>query len=312
MKKIIGMSGAIILILASLQLRAQTFTEKITKEFTFEKKGADNAVLIANINGSVKVEGYAGDKIIVEVNKSIYAKTNERLEKGKADIQLGVIDRADTLIFFVEGTGASFGRKLENRRNSNSWHHAGWGYDWCCNGNGNGNGNCNCNCRTEFDYKMDFVVKVPSSVHVVTSTINEGNISVSNVSGAVVADNINGSITLNKLVREARASTINGDLDVEYVTNPTKDCRFYSLNGDINALFQRGLAANMSFESFNGSFYTNIDKLENIPVKLEKKESDKGTRYKVNGNRYKIGPGGSTFLDFETFNGNVYLKEKTN
>lgn len=312
MKKIIVMSGTLILLLSSMQLMAQSFSEKITKEFTFEKKVVDNAVLVSNINGSVKVEGYPGDKIIVEVNKSIYAKTNERLEKGKADIQLGVIDRADTLIFFVEGTGASFGRKSEHRRNSGSWHHSGWGYDWCCNGNGKGNGNCNCNCRTEFDYKMDFVVKVPSSVHVAASTINDGNISISNVSGAVVADNINGSITLNKLVREARASTINGDLDVDYVTNPTKDCRFYSLNGDINALFQRGLAANMSFESFNGSFYTNIDKLENIPVKLEKKESDKGTRYKVNGNRYKIGSGGNTFLDFETFNGNVYLKEKTN
>src|SRR4026207_1083270 len=148
MKKIIAMSG--ILMLVSMHLMAQSFTEKITKEFTFEKKGVDNAVLVSNINGSVKVEGYSGEKIMDEETKSIYAKTNERLERGKADIQLGVIDRADTLIFFVEGTGASFGRKLENRRNSNSWHHAGWGYDWCCNGNGNGNGNCNCNCRTEF------------------------------------------------------------------------------------------------------------------------------------------------------------------
>lgn len=303
------MSGMLILILASLQLKAQSFSEKITKEFTFEKKGTDNAVLVSNINGSVKIEGYSGDKIIVEVNKSIYGKTTERLEKGKADIQLGVVDRADTLIFYVEGTGATFGRSGEHRNNSR--YNNGWGYDWCCNGNNNGRG-CNCNCRTEFDYKMDFVIKVPSTVHVVVSTINEGDISINNVSGVVIADNINGSIKLNKLVREARASTINGDLDVEYVTNPTKDCRFYSLNGDINALFQRGLAANMSFESFNGSFYTNIDKLENIPVQLEKKESEKGTRYKVNGNRYKIGPGGNTFLDFETFNGNVYLKEKTN
>lgn len=304
------MSGTLILILTSLQLRAQSFTEKITKEYIFEKKGADNAILVANINGSVKVEGYAGDKVIVEVNKSIYGKTNERLEKGKASIQLGVIDRADTLIFFVEGTGAQFGKKSESRRNSR--HNGEWGYDWCCNNNWNGNGNCDCNCRNEFDYKMDFVVKVPSSVHVVVSTINDGNISINNVSGAVTADNINGSIQLNKLVREARASTINGDVDVEYVTNPTKDCRFYSLNGDINAWFQRGLAANMSFESFNGSFYTNIEKLENMPASLEKKDSEKGTKYKINGNRFKIGSGGPTFLDFETFNGNVYLKEKTN
>jgi hypothetical protein len=308
MKNTIAISGAIILI-ASLQLKAQTFTEKITKEFAFEKKGTDNAVYVANINGGVKIEGYAGDKVIVEVNKSIYAKTNERLEKGKSDIQLGVIDRADTLLFFVEGTGAQFIRKSDFPR---SRRHTEWGYDWCCNGNKNWNGDCNCNCRTEFDYKMDFVVKVPFSVHVVVSTINDGNISVNNVSGAVSADNINGSIQLNKLVREARASTINGDVDVEYVTNPTKDCRFYSLNGDINAWFQRGLAANMSFESFNGSFYSNIAQLESLPARVEKNDSDKGVKYKIDGNRYKIGAGGTTFLDFETFNGNVYLKEKTN
>ena len=159
---------------------------------------------------------------------------------------------------------------------------------------------------------MNFVVKVPSAINVMASTINEGDISIDNVSGAVIADNINGSIKLNKLVREARASTINGDVDVEYVSNPTKDCRFYTLNGDINAWFQRGLAASMSFESFNGSFYTNIEKLENMPANLKREDSEKGTKYKIDGNRFKIGPGGSTFLDFETFNGNVYLKEKTN
>jgi DUF4097 and DUF4098 domain-containing protein YvlB len=298
--------GTLILMVTSLQITAQTFTEKITKEFSFEKKSADNAIMVSNINGDVRVEGYAGDKIIVEVSKSIYAKTNERLEKGKTNVQLGVIDRADTLIFFVEGTGAQFGRKSEGKHNS--WSRGDWGYNWCCNDNRNCN---NCDCRTEYDYKMDFVVKVPPSVHLMVSTINDGDISIDNVAGAVNADNINGSIKMNKLVREARASTINGDVDVEYASNPKSDCRFYSLNGDINAWFQRGLGASMSFESFNGSFYTNIDKLETMPAHVEKKDVAGGVKYKINGNRFKIGSGGA-FLDFETFNGDVYLKEKTN
>ncbi len=34
-------------------------------------------------------------------------------------------------------------------------------------------------------------------------------------------------------------------------------------------------------------------------------------KYKVKGNQYQIGSGGM-LLDFETFNGNVYLKERTN
>ena len=295
-----------VLMIVSTQLMAQTFTEKITKEVSFEKRSNDNAILVANINGNIKVEGYAGDKILLEVTKSIWAKTNERLEKGKSQIQLGMIDRVDTILLFVEGTGAEFGRKTDHK-NTNSWNRNGWRYNWCC----NGNKDCgDCNCRVDFDYKMDFVLKVPSSVHLMVSTINDGNISIENVGGAVEADNINGSIKLNNLVREANASTINGDVDIEYSANPAKDCRFYTLNGDINAWFQKGLAANMSFESFNGSFYTNIDNLETLPVKVEKKNMAEGVKYKVNGNRFKIGSGGGALLDFETFNGDVYLKER--
>jgi DUF4097 and DUF4098 domain-containing protein YvlB len=156
---------------------------------------------------------------------------------------------------------------------------------------------------------MDFVLKVPKGVFLSISTINEGNIDIAHVSGGVQASNINGSIKMTDLVSEASASTINGDVDIEYASNPKKDCRFYTLNGDINALFQKGLAANMSFESFNGDFFTNIEKLEPLPAQIEKRKDEKGMKFKVNDSRYKVGSGGA-FLDFETFNGNVYLKEK--
>jgi DUF4097 and DUF4098 domain-containing protein YvlB len=110
-------------------------------------------------------------------------------------------------------------------------------------------------------------------------------------------------------MREADASTINGDVDIEYAKNPVKDCKFYSLNGDINAYFQKGLAANFSFESFNGDFYTDIEPLESLPVQVEQTKNGENVKYKVNGNRYKIRTGGP-LLDFETFNGDVYLKER--
>jgi DUF4097 and DUF4098 domain-containing protein YvlB len=281
---------------------AQQFSDKITKELTFEKKSPDNALMVANINGHIKVTGYEGDKIIVEVNRSIHAKTDARLEKGKQEIQLGVVDRADTLILYVEDGCNAFGKKEKGRRNNNGSFHNNWGYNWDCRDR---------NCRAEYDYKMDFTIKVPYALHVMVSTINDGDISVENVKGSVDANNINGSIRLTNLVREAEASTINGDVDIEYTTNPVKDCRFYTLNGDINALFQKGLAASLSFESFNGSFYTNINALESLPARVEKSSKGEGIKYKINGNRYQVGKGGA-YLDFETFNGNVYLKEKSN
>lgn len=288
-------------------LKAQTHTEKISKEFTFEKKSPENALIIANINGDVNVMSYEGDKIIVEVTKTIRAKTEARLEKGKKEIQLGVIDNVDTLVLFVEGICNSFGKISRKDRGDQRWSRNGnYGYDWndCDN---------NRNCREEYDYTMDFVVKVPASLNISVSTVNDGDVVVENVKGSVKANNINGSIKLTNLVREADASTINGDVDIVYTKNPQKDCRFYSLNGDINASFQKGLAADLSFESFNGDFYTDIEPLEALPVKVDKIEegAGEGIKYKVNGNRYKIRTGG-ILLDFETFNGDVYLKEKLN
>jgi hypothetical protein len=273
---------------------AQTFTDKITKELKFEKTSPNNTLVVANINGSMQVLGYDGDKILIEAERTIKAKTDARLEQGKAEMQLKQIDRLDTLIVYVSGACNQFGFK----RNRN--HNEGWGYHWDCN-----NGDCN----PPYDYKFNFTVKVPKGINVEVSTVNEGNVTVENIKGAVKANNVNGAIKLSSLEGPADACTINGDVDIEYLRNPNKDCKYYSLNGDINAWFVKGLAANMSFKSFNGALYTNVPKLEGLPAVLERKETEDGLKLKVSSNRFKIGTGGA-MQDFETFNGDVIVKEK--
>lgn len=271
-----------------------THTDKSIKEFTFEKKDINNTLLIENISGSITVTGYTGDKVVVEVTRIVRAKTQARFDKAKQEVQMGVIDLADSIILYSSDGCTTFGRGTTKNRGRN-----GWSYNW----------NERDGCRTEYDFELNFVVKVPAGINVDISTINNGDVAVQGVTGIVIANNINGSIKLQDMVREAEASTINGNLDVEYTTNPKKKCRFYTLNGDINALFQKGLAADLSFESFNGNFYTNIEKIEVLPAKIEKSDKGNGIRYKVMDNLFKTGQGG-VMLDFETFNGNVYLKER--
>ncbi len=284
-------------ILATASANAQQFTEKIDKAYTFEKPGINNTLVVANINGSITVTGYEGDQVLVEMTRTITAKTDQRLEKGKQEVQLRTIDRADTIILYVEDGCNTFGRK-ETRGNPD-WSPSGWGYHW---------ENDDRDCRIPYDYVAHFTIKVPASLNVMVSTVNEGRIDVTDVSGSVSAHNINGSIRLTRMKRESVATTINGDLDVEYVASPQKDCRFYTLNGDINARFPKDLGASMSFESFNGNFFTDIEQLTPLPIAVVKADEGDGTKYKVSGNRYRIGDGGKAFLDFETFNGNVYLK----
>ena len=275
---------------------AQSFSETITKEIAFEKPSGDNALMVSNINGGIKVTGYNGDKILLEVTKTINAKTSERLERGKAEVQLGIIDRADTIILYIADGCHEFRRTPGRSTHSGK----GWGYQSI--------GEQNCN--PPYDYRMEFTLKVPSSLNVTVNTINEGDVVVENVKGVIKAGNINGSIRLADLQSAAEVHTINGDVDVEYDRNPEQECRFYTLNGDINAMFRPALSANLTFESFNGSFYTNIERLENLPQQLVKTSRGDGVRYKITGNQFKVGNGGP-LLEFETFNGNVYLKEST-
>ena len=293
------MKTIILLVVTSISINslAQTFTEKITKEFSFEKPGVDNALMIANINGGITVVGYAGDKISVEVTRTLRAKTPERLEQGKAQIKLGVMDLADTIILYTQGICSRFGKKYKEK---GDWsHRQGWGYEW----------NQDDDCKELCEYTLDFVIKVPAAVNLLVNTVNQGDLKIESVKGSIVANNVNGSITLSNISREAIASTINGNVDITYTKNPEKACRFYTLNGDINAWFQKGLSANMSFESFNGELFTNVPQLESLPAEVEKKETSAGIKYKVNGNLFKVGNGG-VVLDFETFNGDVYIKEK--
>ena len=286
----------VILLCLPLLANAQSFSDKITRELKFEKAGTSNTFILANLNGSVKVQGYDGDKILIEAERTIKAKTDARLEQGKKEMQLQQIDRVDTLIVYVGGGCSHFGYRT-NRRHNN-----GWSYHWDCD-----NGDCN----PPYDYKFNFTVKVPNGINIEVSTVNDGNVTVENVKGKVKAENVNGAIRLSALAGQTYASTINGDVDVEYSKNPNQDSRYYSLNGDINALFVKGLAANMSFKSFNGDLYTNVQNLQGLPAIIEKKQDKEGVNLKIAGNRFKVGNGGA-MLDFETFNGDVIVKEKNN
>src|SRR6185503_916865 len=113
------------IMLFGVAVHAQVFTETITKEFKFEKQDPKNTMILANINGHIKVEGYAGDKIIIEAVRTIKAKTEARLEKGKEEMQLRSIDRYDTIIFYAGGGCQEFGYQTNKGKNR-------WTWDWNC------------------------------------------------------------------------------------------------------------------------------------------------------------------------------------
>ncbi len=269
---------------ACTKAQKKEFSEKISKEVPLGNTPS-NTLVIKNVFGSIQVEGYSGDKVIMEVNRTITSKTAEDLELGKQELQLKVVTDANRVILRPEAPYIEFDD--DNLR-----------YNWCN--------------REEpaYDHKLDFKVKVPQSVKIQVSTVNDGEIEVKNTSGTFLkADNINGGITLTNITGKTKVHCINGAVNISYADNPIESSEYYALNGDINVSYQKTLSANISFKSMNGEMYTDFD--INKQFMQTNKEPGKGDKPKY---RYETKPvvqigNGRIDFDFETLNGDVYIKK---
>ena len=66
-------------------LPAQDVKEHVSKQFTVNAKNAGSVLAIYNIYGSIQVEGYDGDKVLLEIDQKISAKSQEDVQIGKQE-----------------------------------------------------------------------------------------------------------------------------------------------------------------------------------------------------------------------------------
>ncbi|HLF33541.1 MAG TPA: hypothetical protein VI583_04860 [Cyclobacteriaceae bacterium] len=272
----------------------QEKSEIINTRISLENKKM-NMLWIDNIHGEIEVNGYDGSEIILEVKKDIKARNQEELDRLWEKISLKVENTGDTVEVFIGGTCA-YECKDEcecGRRRSH----------YCC---------C-CNSKDDFEFNFDFSIKVPYSTNLILSTINKGNIVVNQVSGAHKINNVNGGIRMDGISGPAEVHTINGDVYVKYLKTPDSNSRYYTLNGNLNIYFPNNLSADMSFKSFNGEYFTDFTITESLkPTLVTREEKGASTIYKIDEKTaVRVGNGGVN-LDFETFNGNIYIRKNSN
>lgn len=282
MKKILSLFlVGMILSCTNSPAQKQYFKEHITKEFTVSSTAT--TLNVYNIDGFIKVEGYAGNKIILEIDKTISGKTDPIIEQGKSEFKLNFEQKNNEITAYVS-------EPYDSRPNTN--HH-------------------NKELHIEYNVQVNYTIKVPYSTNLKVSTINNGDVSVLDVKGEIKANNINGAITLKHVSKVYDVHTINGDVDINYVTLPPDNARYYTLNGDLTVTYPANLSADCSFKSFQGEFYTDFPEVEVMPAKIKKivEKDGESTRHKLEkGSNIKIGNGGLK-LHFETFNGNIYIKK---
>jgi len=279
--------------LSSAPLRAQApeATEKITKEFTIAGDASRQVLAVYNVFGSVAVQGYAGNKVVLEVTKTISAPSGELLETGRKEVQLAFVQRNDSVIAYT--TGPHDSRPNQGTRNRNNPH---WNRQ-----------------EPHYSYTINYTVKVPSQMNLQVHTVNGGKVTIADVAGTLHAYNVNGGVTINNAKGATDARTVNGNVEATYARSPAGPSSYHTINGKIIATYPPDLAANVHFKSFNGEMYTDFPKAERMaPQVSQNKQADgSGTKYKISKETaVRLGKGGPD-LRFETLNGDVTIKQQT-
>ncbi len=159
---------------------------------------------------------------------------------------------------------------------------------------------------------VNLIIKVPMTEgNFKFGTINDGNISGSNLNGGLEVSNVNGHIKLTNIAGSVVANTVNGNVVVTFKSIDPKAAMAYStLNGNVDVTFPAALKANVKLKSDRGDVFTDFDVATDMHKPDVSKSDGKGMySLKIEDWVYgKINGGGPQLLMKTTF-GNLYIRK---
>jgi hypothetical protein len=270
--------GLVLACLSPLMLCAAEVEQNETIQKTYALSGgAPKKVIVDNVNGSIRVTGYAGSEVRLVAHKRLRADSEEKAEQARRDVTLDISQDANTVRFYVDGP-------------------------FRCR-----NGGIHIHGRPGYEVKYDFEIQAPRDTAVDLKTINDGEIRLEDVAGDYQVDNINGGVEMTEISGSGKVYALNGKVKVLFRENPRAKSSFGSLNGEVRVSFQPNLSADLRFKTFNGGVYTDYE-VSYLPVPAAAGERRDGKFiYKSNEwSAVRVGHGGPE-LSFDAFNGNIRI-----
>jgi hypothetical protein len=253
--------------------------EEIRRTLHFPAGGPSRQLVVDNISGSIEVVGDDGNDIRLVAHRTSYGSSADRVRESKERITLDILEEPGKIILYVNAP-------------------------WRCE-----DGGLSYRGRTDygFDADFDFELRIPMKTDVYLKTVNKGMVTVTNVTGTFEVSNVNGGIDMSAITGAGLATTVNGEVNVDFRRNPDARCGFKTVNGSIEVQMPDDLSADLKLKTFNGDVYSDFD-VTGLPRELPVPEKI-GRKTVYRGNEFfsvRAGTGGPEML-FETLNGDIRI-----
>jgi hypothetical protein len=273
--------------LLAFTLNAQSWNtekkEEIRRTLKFSGSAGSKQVEVDNLNGSITVTGYDGQEVQLVANKTIHARSQEKIQEAEEKVRLEITEQNNEIKLYVDGPFR------------------------CQDGSVNYRGDRYYGYSVYFDFEL----KVPRETGVYLKTINDGDIKVENIAGDYEIENINGGIAMIEVSGSGRAYALNDDVKILFAKNPAGDSYFGSLNGEVEVSFRPELSADMRFKTFNGEVFTDfpVTYLANATPSRERRKG-KFVYKQDRSFKVRVGNGGPE-LEFDAFNGDIRVVKRS-
>ena len=266
------------MIVFSVLLTCRLVAQTAVKEqlvVPLSEPGKPCKVIVHVLNGSIKVVGYEGKEIVIDVFGDSTHKHRDR-EDGESS---GGMHRI----------GGGSGLEVSAQENDNV-----------------------VTVNGGLSKLSGISLKVPSNLaSLKLNTVNDGNITVSNVSGELEINNVNGSITVRDVSGSVVANTVNGPVVVTFRSVDAKaPMAFSTLNGNVDVTFPADFKSNVKLKTDQGGVFADyeiaVDKSQ-----PQVKKTEENHMYKLNVDSWIYGKinGGGPKMMMKTMTGNIYIRK---
>ena len=157
--------------------------------------------------------------------------------------------------------------------------------------------------------KVNVVARVPRQANLELSTVNNGEIIVSNITGKLVLENVNGPITASNINGSVIAEAVNQDISVSFASLDTSQAMsFSSVNGDLKLGLPASAGVELHIDSQEGEIYSDYE-VEVQPSEPEviREDGPGGVEVKVKNVIVATINGGGPIVRLKTLNGNIEI-----